>query len=376
MEIKEFVNMLKENNINFFAGVPDSILKPLCNYLINNYGTSKNHIITANEGNAVALAAGHYLSTGKIPCVYLQNSGLGNIINPVASLLNDKVYAIPCVFVIGWRGEPNKCDEPQHVFQGAITLELLKILNIQYIVLDRKTAEQKIKDKIFSFKSLLQEGKSVAFIVKKGGLYYNQEVKYKNNHKLLREEIVKIIIRRTKDNVIVSTTGKTSRELYELREEQGLSHKQDFLMVGAMGHCSSLALGVARNKPFKKVWCIDGDGSAIMHMGAMAIIGDKKPKNFIHLIINNESHESVGGQPTVARNMNFAKIALSCGYMFSYKAKTEEELDDILMQIKDKEGPILIEVKAAIGARTDLGRPTNTPVENKIAFMNYLKENN
>lgn len=374
MDIKKLIYQLESLNTSFFTGVPDSQLKPLCDYLINTYGISNNHIIAANEGNAVALAAGYHLSTGKIPCVYLQNSGIGNIINPVASLLNDKVYGIPCVFVVGWRGEPDGHDEPQHVFQGEITLKMLEVLDIAYLVIDKNTSENELECKMIEFISLLDSGKSVAFVVKKGGLAYFEKVDYKNDNRTLREEIIRVITDVAKDDIIVSTTGKTSRELFEIREQNNQPHKYDFLTVGSMGHSSSIALGVALNKPNKRVWCIDGDGAALMHMGSMAIIGTKDLHNFIHVVINNGSHESVGGQPTVADSINLGQIALGCGYNVSYHASDLNELKVVLTKIEHKQGPILIEVKSAIGSRDDLGRPKTTPIENKIAFMDYLKE--
>lgn len=374
MNVLEFTKQLYNMEIDFFTGVPDSLLSSLCNYLMNTYGVSNNHIIAVNEGNAVALAAGYHLSTGKIPCVYLQNSGLGNIINPVASLLNDKVYAIPCVFIVGWRGEPGVHDEPQHVFQGEVTLETLEVMDVSYTIIDKNTTEKELQYKIAEFKSLLDQGKSVAFVVKKGGLDYDEKIEYKNDNPVLREEIISTIIDAAKDDIIISTTGKTSRELFEIREKNQQSHKYDFLTVGCMGHSSSIALEVALNKPNTRIWCIDGDGANLMHMGSMALIGSKSPKNYIHVIINNGAHESVGGQPTVGNNINFEQIALGCGYKVSYHAKSIKELNTILNTIDKKEGPILIEVKSAIGSRDNLGRPTTTPIENKIAFMDYLKE--
>ncbi len=242
----------------------------------------------------MALAAGYYLSTGNIPCVYLQNSGIGNIINPVASLLNDRVYGIPCIFIIGWRGEPGTKDEPQHSFQGQVTLKLLEVMDIAYMVIDKATTERDLADKLVEFKTLLDSGKSVAFVVKKGALFYDEKVEYKNENTTRREDIIRRITDIAGDDIIVSTTGKTSRELFEIREQKGKSHKYDFLTVGSMGHSSSIALGIALNKPNTRVWCIDGDGAALMHMGSMAVIAAKSPKNYIHVVINNCAHESVG----------------------------------------------------------------------------------
>lgn len=375
MQVKNFFNIINNRiNLNFFTGVPDSQLRPICDYLINTYDISNNHIIAANEGNAVAIAAGYYLSTGNIPCVYMQNSGLGNIINPVASLLNDNVYGIPCVFIVGWRGEPNVKDEPQHIFQGQITLKLLECMNIEYIVIDNQTTEEILFETVKGFSDVLLAGKSVAFVVKKDGLSYEEKIKYKNDNLLKREEIIETIVCKYKDDIFVSTTGKTSRELFEIREKYNQAHKNDFLTVGSMGHSSSIALGVALNTPYKRVWCIDGDGAALMHLGSMPVIASQSPINYVHVVINNSSHESVGGQPTVANNINLKNIALACGYKEAYSIDTLELLNTILDDIKENQGPIFIEIKCAIGSRSDLGRPTTTPIENKNAFMKYIKE--
>ena len=371
MRTEYVIEMLKKYGVGFFTGVPDSQLKSLCNYLFDYYGISDSHIIAANEGNAVALAAGYHLATGKIPCVYLQNSGLGNIINPVASLLNDKVYGIPCIFVIGWRGEPDIHDEPQHAFQGEITLKLLEVMDIRYMVLNKNTTEKEVQNKLAEFKSLLDAGKSVAIVVSKGGLSYDGKMKYKNDNEISREEIIRRITEFAGEDLIISTTGKTSRELFEIRERNGQPHKYDFLTVGSMGHSSSVALGVALHKTEMRVWCIDGDGAVLMHMGSMAIIAAQRPKNFIHVVVNNSAHESVGGMPTVAGNMNLVQVALGCGYKVAYSVNRVDELDKVLTELD--EGPVFIEVKSAIGSRDDLGRPTTTPIEVKAAFMKYLK---
>ena len=371
MKIEEFINEL---NVDFFTGVPDSLLKPLCNYLMYNYGIDKNHhVIAANEGNAVALASGYYLSTGKYPCVYMQNSGEGNIINPVASLLNDKVYGIPMIFIVGWRGEPGVHDEPQHIYQGEVTLKLLEDMDISYFVVDNNTNVTQIKSKMEEFNNILKNGKDVAFVIKKGAFSFDGKVEYKNDYQMKREEIIKHIVDISKEDPIISTTGKASRELFEIREGNKQSHKYDFLTVGSMGHASSIALGVAINKPNTKVWCIDGDGAILMHMGSMAVIGNNKLNNFVHVLINNGSHETVGGLPTVASNIDFVSIAKACGYDYAISVDNFEDLDDELLKIKNNKKLSFIEIKSAIGARSDLGRPTTTAKENKENFMNYLK---
>lgn len=370
-------NFIREIGADFFTGVPDSQLKPLCDYLMNTYGIDKeHHIIAANEGNCTALAAGYHLATGKIPAVYMQNSGEGNIINPVASLLNDKVYGIPMLFVIGWRGEPNVHDEPQHIYQGEVTLKLLDVMDIAYFVLSPETKQEELKDAVDGFRRLFLKGKSAAIVVKKGALSYENKVKYENGYEMKREDIIQRIVKFSKSDPIVSTTGKASRELFEIREREGVGHQFDFLTVGSMGHSSSIALGIALNRPDKKIWCIDGDGAALMHLGAMAVIGSVKPKNFVHIVINNSAHETVGGMPTVMGDADLIKIAEGCGYAQAYKAESFEELDKALSAAESSDRLMFIEVKCSIGARADLGRPTTTAQENKIAFMKRLGEKN
>lgn len=359
----------------FFSGVPDSQLKALCSYLMDKYGTDPaHHIIAANEGNAAALAAGYHLATGKVPVVYLQNSGLGNIVNPVASLLNEKVYGIPCLFIVGWRGEPGVHDEPQHIFQGEITLELLKTLNIPAFVIDRETAEEQVKAKLNEYRTLFAEGKQAAFVVRKGALEYAGKTVYKNANSMTREKAIEHILRAAGDDTVVSTTGKASRELYELREAKGQGHGHDFLTVGSMGHSSSIAMGIALQKPERRIWCLDGDGAAIMHMGAMAVTGANSPANLIHIVLNNEAHESVGGMPTAAGKLDLPAIARACGYCEALSADSPEKLDAALETAKKAGKLTFIEVKCAIGARSDLGRPTTTPQENKSAFMAELED--
>lgn len=357
---------------DFFAGVPDSLLSPVCSYLISTYGIGKQHIIAANEGNAVALAAGYHLATGGIPVVYMQNSGEGNIINPVASLMNDKVYGIPCVFLVGWRGEPGVHDEPQHVYQGEVTVKLLEDMDIATMIISKDTKEAEVEAQLDAWSDLLASGKQVAFVVKKGTLEFDGKVQYKNNNTMSREEIIKHIATVTGDDPIVSTTGKASRELFEIRESAYNGHEHDFLTVGSMGHSSSIALGIALQKPEKKVWIIDGDGAALMHMGAMAVIGSNKPGNLVHIVINNEAHESVGGMPTVAGKIDLVGIAKACGYLNAMSVDCFEALDEALETAKSSNCLTLIEVKASIGARADLGRPTTTAKENKEAFMKGL----
>lgn len=359
-------------NYDFFTGVPDSLLKPLCNYLMAAYGINKKHIIAANEGNAVALAAGYHLATGKTPVVYLQNSGIGNIINPVASLMNDKVYGIPCIFIIGWRGEPGVHDEPQHIFQGAITIKLLEDMDIRTFVISKDTTEAEVMTQLVEWQPLLEAGKQVAYIVRKGAFEFDCKIKYKNSNKMLREEVIRHIVSITGTDLIVSTTGKASRELFEIREENKQGHQYDFLTVGSMGHSSSIALGIALQSPEKKIWCIDGDGAVLMHMGAMALIGANKTHNFVHVVVNNGAHETVGGMPTIAEKIDLVTIAKGCGYPNVVCVDDFETLDKELRKAKEREELSFIEVKCSIGARDNLGRPTTTAKENKENFMHNI----
>ena len=355
---------------DFYTGVPDSQLKALCDYLMNTYGIdSKRHIIAANEGNCVGLAAGYHLATGKTPVVYMQNSGEGNIINPVASLLNDKVYAIPMIFVIGWRGEPGVHDEPQHIYQGAVTVRLLDDMDISSFIIGRETTDDEVAAKMIEFSELLKKGKQVAFVIRKGALTYDEKVVYKNDNAMSREEIIRHIAAVSGDAPIISTTGKASRELFGIREANGQGHQYDFLTVGSMGHSSSIALGVALNKPGSKIWCIDGDGAMLMHMGSMAVIGANAPKNLVHIVINNGAHETVGGMPTAAAGTDIVAVAKACGYPHAVSVDRFDDLDTELNAAKTRNELSLIEVKCSIGARADLGRPTTTAVDNKNSFM-------
>lgn len=358
----------------FFTGVPDSQLSALCSWLYDQYGISDRHIIAANEGNAVALAAGYHLATGKTPVVYLQNSGLGNIVNPMASLLNEKVYAIPCLLIVGWRGEPGVHDEPQHIFQGEITLSLLEDLGIPSFVIDKTTTEEQIQVKLGEYRALFAQGKQAAFVVRRGALDYKKKNAYGNSYPMSREEAIRHILQASGNDLVLSTTGKSSREVYELRESQGEGHGHDFLTVGSMGHSSSIALGIALQKKECRVWCLDGDGAALMHLGAMALIGANKPANLVHIVLNNEAHESVGGMPTVAGALDFPAIAKACGYPGAVSGDSSEKLDRVLADAKNTHQLTFIEVKCALGARGDLGRPTTTPAENKAAFMTALEE--
>ncbi|MDE6593566.1 MAG: phosphonopyruvate decarboxylase [Oscillospiraceae bacterium] len=372
MQVERFLEII---NSDFYTGVPDSLLKPLCDYLSNTFGSDPTrHIIAANEGNCAAIAAGYHLATGKIPLVYMQNSGEGNIINPAASLLNSRVYAIPELFVIGWRGEPGTKDEPQHIFQGEVTLKLLDDMEISHFTVSDKTTEAELQSAMKKFRMDFSIGKSAAFVIRQNALTYEGKPDYQNEFSLSREQAIKQIAAAAGNSPIISTTGKISRELYALRETADESHSRDFLTVGSMGHASSIALSIALNKPRDKIWCIDGDGAVIMHMGALAVIGSIAPKNLIHIAINNGAHETVGGMPTAAQNSDISQIALSCGYPKALTVKTSDELNAALAEAKAADCLTMIEVKCAVGSRPDLPRPKEKPADNKTAFMQYIDQ--
>ena len=374
MKVEALFQKIEEMGIDFYTGVPDSQLKAFCDTLMGRFGVGEHHVIAANEGAAVGLAAGHYLAAGKPAAVYMQNSGIGNAVNPVCSLVNDKVYAIPVLFIIGWRGEPGVHDEPQHVFQGEITVDLLDCLNIKNFVIDKETTEENLEEYFHEIKKEFAEGRQCALVVKKGGLSTDVKMKYTNDNVLSREEIVNIIVDHTKESdIFVSTTGKLSRELFEAREARNQGHKQDFLTVGSMGHASMIAMGIAREKKDRRVFCLDGDGAVIMHMGSLAVAGTDSLDNFVHLLVDNGAHETVGGLPTVGTKIDYPLLAKACGYANVLTAADREGLLEALGKIEEVKGSVFLIVKANLTSRADLGRPTTTPIQNKEAFMKFIK---
>lgn len=369
---KFFIEKLGRNGIDFFAGVPDSLLKNICAYIADNMDEQHN-IITANEGGALALAAGYHLATNKIGVVYMQNSGEGNIINPLASLTDKEVYNIPALLLIGWRGKPGVHDEPQHVKQGKVTTGLLNVMGVNYDVLsqDEEKAAKQIQKAVAT---MHQTNEVYALVIEKGTFedYKLQSVE-RNDLTMSREEAIQNVAAALGDkDVIVSTTGMISRELFEYRTAMSQSHERDFLTVGSMGHASQIALGIAMEKTDRKVWCFDGDGASIMHMGNMAIVASKHPKNYVHVVFNNGAHDSVGGQPTVGLKIDLPAIAKAVGYKNVYSVDNLDALKEILPSVVSAEGPILLQVCVKKGNRKDLGRPTTTPIQNKEALMNFL----
>lgn len=369
-----FYNELKANGTDFFTGVPDSLLKNFCAYTTDNT-PENNHIIAANEGCATGLAAGYHFATGKIPLIYMQNSGMGNTVNPLLSLIDPDVYSVPAVLVIGWRGEPGVHDEPQHVKQGKVTLALLDAMQIPYLILtdDEKELKDQMK-KCFDY--VKTNNAPFAFVVKKGTF---DSYKLKNDipvvAQMSREDAIEqIILSSDSKAAFISTTGMASRELFELRVKHNMSHESDFLTVGSMGHASQIALAIAMQKPNRNVYCLDGDGASIMQMGGMATVGTRKANNFTHIVLNNGAHDSVGGQPTVGLKINLCSIAKACGYEHVVSVSTADELKKVLQDSDTKNKLSFIEVKIHKGARADLGRPTSTPQENKKALMEFLND--
>ena len=372
----EFLNALKKAKIQFVTGVPDSLLKEIC-ACIDKIFSKKNHIIATNEGSAVAMEIGHYLASKNPAVVYMQNSGMGNSINPTTSLADPKVYGIPIIFLIGWRGELLKNgkqlkDEPQHIKQGKITLEQLKILKIPYKIISSKTKNIKLIIKKFKKLALKRSGPVALVFRKKTFLPFKNFEKNKGFNLISRENAINEIIKKLNKNVIVvSTTGMASRELFELRKLKKQSNIADFLTVGGMGHVGQIATGIALKKPNKKILCIDGDGSILMHMGSLAI--NAQCSNLTHVILNNECHDSVGGQPTKGNVVNFASIAKSCGYKNTKIIKKNENINRIIKKQIYKKGSSLIVVKCKKGSRPNLGRPNQNLFKRKREFMNLIK---
>ena len=368
---RDLFESLAKAGITFYTGVPDSLLKDFCAYVTDH---QTHHVIAANEGGAVALAAGHYLATGELALVYLQNSGLGNIVNPLVSLADPSVYGIPMLLLIGWRGEPGKKDEPQHVKQGQVTIELLKTLGTPHTVIDASTVQ---------LETIAQGAASVArqkscpyaLVVREKSFkgYSLQKASKHPSYPLTREEALAVILQSIGPNTaIVSTTGMASREVFEYRDRLNQGHARDFLTVGSMGHASQIALGIAVARPDQQVCCLDGDGAAIMHLGAMAIIGSLAPTQFRHVILNNGVHDSVGGQPTAGFAIDFPAIASACRYKACIVAQSADEIAGAIHALDRVQGPTLLEIKVNTGSRKDLGRPTTTPAENKSSFMEFL----
>jgi phosphonopyruvate decarboxylase len=367
-----YIEYLRENGIDYFAGVPDSLIKDFC-ACVSSTADTACHVIAANEGGAVALASGHYLATGRPGLVYMQNSGLGNAVNPLVSLADPAVYSIPMLLLIGWRGEPGRKDEPQHVHQGAITVPLLDALNIRHEIHPASLDEARCAiDRATEYMNSREA--PYAFVVPAETFApYPAQSTARDQYEMSRETAVAVIADVMQpDDIAVATTGRTSRELFEHRAATGTGHEKDFLNVGAMGHTSQIALAIATAKPDRRVYCFDGDGALLMHAGSLAIIGARKPANLIHVVFNNAVHDSVGAQPTVARDIDIPGVARAFGYRQTMSVATRSELEDAIENVTDTSCPTLIEVMVTPGARSDLGRPTVPATNRKRTFMEHL----
>jgi phosphonopyruvate decarboxylase len=374
---KEFHSTLSASGVEFFTGVPDSLLKEFCSY-VDAVMPPQAHVIAANEGSAVALAAGYYLGTGRIPLVYMQNSGLGNSVNPLLSLVDREVYSLPMVLLIGWRGEPGVRDEPQHLKQGRVMPALLDSMEIPWREIDGDPFSA-ANAASWAAETALKLSAPVALLVRKGAFEKAEESSKPiplEGATMLREAAVEVISSSLQEGtVVISTTGMISRELYEVRLRQGQNSARDFLTVGSMGHASQIAMGIALSRPDVEVVCIDGDGSALMHMGGLATLGSSGLSNITHIVLNNGVHDSVGGQPTVANQVSLTDIARACNYVVPSKSVYSE--DDLRRKLHDlylKKGPKFMEVRVVPGSRKDLGRPAESPVRNRDIFLASLSK--
>lgn len=372
---ERFFKLLRKENIEFFSGVPDSMFKSFCAYVADN-SAADHHIIAANEGNALSLGIGYHLATNRIPLIYMQNSGFGNILNPLLSLADPDVYSIPMLLMIGWRGEPNVPDEPQHKKQGRVTIKLLETLEIPYQILSADFTHEQAKVVVQEAINISETRNQPYVLLVRKNSFDSYESKEERQAKfpLLREQAIKLIVEELEnEDIVVATTGVASRELFEYRESLGQGHEKDFLTVGGMGHANQVALGIAMQKPDRRVFCFDGDGAMLMHMGSLAVNGKSGCDNFKHIIINNGAHDSVGGQPTVGHNIDIKAIAQAVGYKNVFQGNTKSAIKKALGKIKKNDGMSFLEIRVKKGFRSDLGRPSTTPLENKKALMSFIQ---
>lgn len=365
---RSFVDELSSAGIDLFCGVPDSLLAQLCSCVVDP-DVPVEAITCANEGNAVGVAAGYHVASGRCAAVYLQNSGEGNTVNPLLSIADPDVYSIPMLLIIGWRGEPGVHDEPQHVKQGKVTLALLEAMGVPYEVIDPDGDWKAQLATLFA--TMRGSARPVAAVIHKGTFASYPSQKLSSPYAMTREQALEALLGELgEDELVVSTTGKTSREVFEIRERRGQGHANDFLTVGGMGHTSSIAFGMALGCD-REVWCIDGDGSFLMHMGAFPVVAQRLPKNFHYVLNNNGAHESVGGQPTVAHSIDVPAILLASGFERVISAADEEEVRVAIAEMRSTPRCALV-MSTRPGSRDDLGRPTTTPQENKQAMMELI----
>jgi phosphonopyruvate decarboxylase len=372
LDCASFYGFLKNAGVDFCTGVPDSLLKDFCAFL-GDHALPSEHIIAANEGGAVGLAIGHYLATGRAALVYMQNSGQGNAVNPLLSICDPEVYGIPMLLLVGWRGEPSTKDEPQHVKQGRVTRAIFEAMELPFEILSDQPeiVERQVTGLI---NRSLEESRPVALMVKRETFAdYSARKAVGSKYALSREASIEALLDMLPlDAIVVSTTGHISRELYTCREKRGDGHGRDFLMVGGMGHTSQVALGIAMSQSKRPVFCFDGDGSTLMHMGGMALAGQSECRNFKHIVFNNGAHGSVGGQPTLGFSVNLSQVALACGYKHAESVTDAQMLKACGKGLLNKEGPTFVEVRVSLPFRDDLARPSTTPEENKTSLMRFI----
>ena len=373
---KDFVDHLGGLGVSMFVGVPDSLLKPLGQYVMSEL-PREQHIITADEGAAVGVALGHYLRTETPALVYLQNSGFGNTVNPLLSLADPEVYGTPMVLVVGWRGQPGVKDEPQHVKQGRVMTQMIEAMELPYVVLPSEPADARDCMTTAVATAIKTDGPYIV-LVEKGtfeSIATDAPLAPEVAARPSREDALAALLQQVSDDaIIVATTGMLSRELFELREKNGTDSSRDFLTVGGMGHASAIALGVAQSEHDREVWCFDGDGAALMHLGTMANIADHGRSNYFHAVFNNGVHDSVGGQPTSISVVNLPAAATAMGYRSASSTTELSGLAELVAEMREQDGPSLVELNIRPGARADLGRPTRTPAESRQRFVTAVSD--
>ena len=373
----KFQQQLKQAGVEFITGVPDTLLNEFCLSIEENWSKEK-HIIAANEGNAIALASGYHLSTGTVPLIYMQNSGMGNTLNPLLSLSNKEVYSIPMILLIGWRGDPSVKDHAQHKKQGELTLVLLDDLDIPYKIL-MDDEEAVLEASQWAVDTAKEINTPVALIAKKNVLEKGSKLdlsQLPSEYEMFREDVIENLLNHLpKDTIYVAATGRATRELYYLRKHRNESNENDFLNIGAMGHTSSIALGIAIAQKDRYVVCLDGDASAIMHLGAFAIQGNQDVSNLLHVVMNNGVHESVGGQASVGFNIDLTSIAKHSGYnTVEQAAANSSEFLNAVDQLSQANKPAFVEVKIRKGMRSKLPPLNIVPKELKnIGFKTESK---
>lgn len=371
-----YYSHLRSLGVDFITGVPDTLLNDFCLGLESHW-PGVSHVIAANEGNAIALAAGYHIATGSVPLVYMQNSGMGNAMNPLISLTDAAVYSIPLVLLIGWRGEPGSGDWPQHQRQGELSPVLLDALNIPYRILDPD--EIGVSDfTTWAVETARDTGRPTALLVRKGVLALKEKAGFdtlSQKYTVSREEAIRTVLASASDDTIfVASTGRITRELHAIREDLGQPHDHDFLNVGAMGHALSIAAGIAAARPARHVICLDGDGASVMHLGSLPVTANLPLPNLIHIVLNNGAHESVGGQPTIGHAADLTALASAAGFTTLHShAETASQLSDAVATMLKSGRPSFIEMRIRKGMRADMPVLKMIPKTAKVHLMDHLK---